>query len=87
MPTPAECGVSWSLIVSGGLGICNIAAVIVLIRLVIAPVVVNVRAIGILVDRIGSLQQVHQDHITKIETIHELKGCDLPFGRRSTDIV
>jgi fumarate reductase subunit D len=87
MPAPPECVgvVNWGLIISGGMGVANIAAVIVLIRLVIAPVVVNVRAISKSVETIERMKQDHHDRIIAIETTHRIKGCDFPHGARYRD--
>ena len=77
-----ECAgvINWSLVISGGLSIANIAAVIVLIRLVIAPIVINVRAISRTVETIERMKQDHHDRIIAIETTHKIKGCDRPMA-------
>ena len=77
MADPAST-MNWGLIVSGCMGVANIGAVIALIKLVIAPVVVNVRAITKTVENIEQMKSDHHDRIIAIETIHKIKGCDLP---------
>jgi hypothetical protein len=77
-----SCGINWSLIISCSLGIGNIGAVIALVKLVIAPVVLNVREISASLQELYAARNNHQDRIVKIETVHQLRGCEMPNGHR-----
>ena len=67
-----------NMIVQGGIGVSYIASVVYLVKVVIAPLASTVKALAegqreLFVSRNG-----HEAKITAIETIHHIKGCDLP---------
>jgi hypothetical protein len=65
-------------LIMGGIGVLNVATIVYLVRVVIAPIAMNVKLLS---DSVKELYQSRNDHeldITEIKTIHKIKGCDLP---------
>ena len=70
----------------GIIGLAQIAGFVYVVRLVIAPVVESVRALTAQVDALYNSRNGHEVRITKVETIHQMKGCDMPpHNRREED--
>ena len=62
-------------IFAGVLGVANIGGAVYLIRLVIAPLAESVRVLS---ESVKDLKKLETE-VTKIQTIHQIKGCDKPI--------
>jgi hypothetical protein len=58
------------------MGAINIAGVVYLVRVIIAPVANTVSKLVINVEELFKARNIHDRKITSIETVHRLKGCD-----------
>lgn len=74
-------GLDPSTLAAGAVGIislANIGGIIYLVKVVIAPVVESVNRLNKSVEDLFESRKSHEVEITRIQTIHKLKGCDLP---------
>lgn len=62
----------------GVLGVANIAGAVYLIRLVIAPLAASVKTLSDSVKELYESRNTTSERVTRIETIHEIRGCDQP---------
>jgi len=58
-------------------GICGLTTVG--IRVVTKPMVTALKELNITVKNINAKTEDHESRIQKVETIHELRGCDQPL--------
>jgi len=65
---------------AGVLGLANIAGAVYLIKLVIAPLAQTVRMLSESVKELYESRDTHAHYITEIQTIHKIRGCDVPQG-------
>jgi len=70
--------VDWGNVFLGGLALANLGGAVFLVRLVIAPVVQSVKCLTKDIEALYEGRNGHERRITKIETVHELKGCGKP---------
>ncbi len=70
-----------STVLVGTIGLVNVGAIVYLVRMVIAPIA---ETVGSLKDSVKELYESRNDHerkIVRIETTHEIKGCDAPYSK------
>lgn len=65
-------------ILAGVLGCANIAGAVYLIRLVIAPLAQSVKTLSESVKELYESRNYMVKEVTRIQTIHEIRGCDAP---------
>lgn len=67
---------SFGTFMNGAVGLAQIGTVIYLVRVVIAPMVEKIGSLSKTVETVSKEVDKHQDSITRINTIHQLRGCD-----------
>ena len=67
-----------SSIVYGAFGLAQIGSIIYLVKVLVAPLAKTVESCVKSVEILFDGRNQHEKRIVKIETIHELKGCDQP---------
>jgi hypothetical protein len=65
--------------VIGLIGVLNIGMIVYLVRLVIAPLAETMRQLSISVKELYESRDSHEVEITRIQTVHKLRGCDAPI--------
>ena len=60
----------------GGIGVLNIATVVYLVRVVIAPLAQVVKGQQDSIKELLASRDDHRDKLTRIQVVHTMKGCD-----------
>jgi hypothetical protein len=76
-------GSSIGNLVLGGIGVLNVATVVYLVKVVISPIAMTVKTLSESVKELYQSRDNHEVEITQIQTIHKVKGCDLPQSIKS----
>ena len=61
---------------TGGIGVLNIATVVYLVRVVIAPLAQVVKGQQDSIKELLASRDDHRDKLTRIQVVHTMKGCD-----------
>jgi hypothetical protein len=77
-----EASTTWQTVAVGAVGLANVGAIVYLVKTVIAPVAQTVKAICLNVEELYKSRNDHEVRLAKTETIHQLKGCDLPVMKK-----
>lgn len=65
-------------IVVGALGVLNLGVLVYVVRIVIAPIAQITQQLTKSVDELYRSRDCHEVKITRIDTIHTIRGCDKP---------
>ena len=65
-------------IILGGVSVINVAIVVYLVKIVIGPIAQTVKMLAESVDELYKSRNNHEVEITEIQTIHKIRGCNLP---------
>ena len=63
---------------TGGIGVLNIATVVYLVRVVIAPLAQVVKGQQDSIKELLASRDDHRDKLTRIQLVHTIKRCDHP---------
>ncbi len=76
--------------VIGGIGVVNLGFIVYSVKLVIAPIAVTVKnlnqsiaQLNSQIDELYDSRNTLNQRVTKIETIHEVKGCNQPHAGKA----
>ena len=65
-------------VILGAVGVVNIATVVYLVKVVISPIAITVKMLSTSVQELYESRNNHEVEITEIQTIHKIRGCNLP---------
>jgi hypothetical protein len=65
----------------GVVGLVNVGLVVYLVKVVIAPLAMNIKTLNAGVEELFLSRNCHETKIVAIETTHRIRGCDTPFNQ------